>query len=313
MGKTTKAKREPRRHGGWEDRLADYAIRALVWMAMRLPVRTRLKLVSWIVRRLVAPVIGWPARVRANLAYVWPDLPEAEARRITDQVIDNVARAFIENYDVPEMLERGARAKLTGPGLAAVEQARAEGRPVLLVTAHYGSGECGRCAMVARGYKIGGLIRPMSNPFFNEHYVQNMRDICEPVFEQGRRGTMGLIKHIRDGGMAVLLFDVFDSAGVPIDFLGKPAPTLTSVADIALKTGALVVPYFGIRHPDRYGIDAVLEEPIAHGDPVDMMREATRRLEARIKQDPGQWMWLHRRWKPKRQEKRQRKRAAASM
>jgi KDO2-lipid IV(A) lauroyltransferase len=167
--------------------------------------------------------------------------------------------------------------------------------------------------MVARGYQIGGLIRPMSNPFFNVHYTQNMHDICEPVFEQGRRGTMGLIKHIRDGGMAVLLFDLYDSAGVPIDFLGKPAPTVTSVADIALKTGALVVPFFGIRHADRYGFDAIFEEPIAHGDPLDMMKEATRRLEARIIADPGQWMWLHRRWKPKRQEKRQRKRAAATM
>ncbi|WGW03251.1 lysophospholipid acyltransferase family protein [Tropicibacter oceani] len=308
-----KAKKKQRQHGGWQDRLSDWAIRALIRGALLLPVRTRLNTVSWIVRRLVAPLVGWPARVRANLAYVWPDLPEAEVRKITEQAIDNVARAFIENYDVPEMLARGARAPLGGPGLAAVEQARAEGRPVLLVTGHYGSGECGRCALLARGYQIGGLIRPMSNPFFNEHYTQNMRDIGEPVFEQGRRGTMGLIKHIRDGGMAILLFDVYDSAGVPIDFLGKPAPTLTSVADIALKTGALVVPYFGIRHADRYGFDAVLEEPIPHGDPVDMMREATRRLEARIKEDPGQWMWLHRRWKPKRQEKRQRKRAAATM
>ncbi|MFZ7089582.1 lysophospholipid acyltransferase family protein [Primorskyibacter sp. 2E233] len=313
MGNVKKAKKKARVHGGWQDRLSDYVLRGLIWTALRLPVRTRLKVVSWIVRRFVAPLVGWPARVRANLYHVWPDLPEPEVRHITDQVIDNVARAFIENYDVPEMLARGARNSIGGAGLAAVEQARAAGRPVLFVSGHYGSAECARCAMVARGYQIGGLIRPMSNPFFNEHYTKNMHDICEPVFEQGRRGTMGLIKHIRDGGMAVLLFDVFDSAGVPIDFLGKPAPTLTSAADIALKTDALVVPFFGIRHADRYGFDAIFEDPIAHGDPVEMMRQATQRLEARIKDDPGQWMWLHRRWKPKRQAKHQRKRAAATM
>ena len=98
--------------------------------------------------------------------------------------------------------------------------------------------------------------------------------------------------------MAVLLSDIYDGLGVQIDFLGKPAPTATSIADIALKTGALIVPFFGVRHPDFYGFDAILEEPISHGDPIEMMREATKRLEARIFENPGQWMWVHRRWKP---------------
>lgn len=306
MGKQNK-----RTHGGWRDRAEDYVLRGLIWSALRLPIRTRLKTVSWLVRRCVAPVVGWYDRVYANIDHVWPGTDPAKKRAIADQVIDNVARAFIENYDVQEMLDRGARFNISGPGLQAVEEARAQGRPVLFVSGHFGSAECARCAMVARGYKIGGLIRPMSNPFFNEHYTRNMHQICEPVFDQGRRGTMGLIKHVKQGGMAVLLFDVYDSSGTPIDFLGKPAPTVTSTADIALRTNALMVPFFGIRHDDMYGFDAIFEEPIPHGDPLEMMQQATQRLEARIKEHPGQWMWIHRRWKPARQARNQRKRDAA--
>ena len=85
------------------------------------------------------------------------------------------------------------------------------------------------------------------------------------------------------------------------------------LTEIALKTGALFVPFFGIRQPDGQSFNAVFEAPIPHGDPVEMMKEATRRLEARIAADPGQWFWIHRRWKPRRQAKRQRKRAAANM
>nr|WP_252979585.1 lysophospholipid acyltransferase family protein [Mameliella alba] len=172
---------------------------------------------------------------------------------------------------------------------------------------------CARCALVARGYEVGGLLRAMSNPYSNARYVQNYRDVAEPVFVQGPGGLKALLRHVRGGGVLAMVFDVFDGSGVPIDFLGQPAPTVTSPADIALKTGALLIPYFGIRRADRYGFDTILEEPIEHGDPVEMMRDATRRLEARIKDDPGQWMWTHRRWKPKRQMKRQRKRAAATM
>lgn len=301
------------RHGGWQDRLADLALRAFVGLARLLPVRARMDLVGWTVRRVIAPPLGWYDRAEANIAHVWPHLPPEERRRIAAQAIDNLGRAIIENYDPQEMKRRGAAYPVTGPGLPILEQARAEGRPVMLVSGHYGSPVCARSALVARGFQVAGLLRPLSNPYSNARYIQNYKDVAEPVFEQGRRGTMDLLRHIRGGGIAAMAFDVFESSGPAIDFLGKPAPTALSPAEIAVKTGALLIPYFGIRRADRYGFDAVIEEPIPHGEPIEMMREATRRLEARIEADPGQWMWTHRRWKPKRQAKRQRKRAAASM
>lgn len=299
--------------GGWRDWLSDRAIRALIRAALLLPLRPRLALMGALVARIVAPMVGWQARAEANITYVWPELDASERRNIARQAAQNAGRTMIENYDVPGLLKRMAQVSPVGAGLPAVEAARADRRPILFLTAHYGNFEAPRAAMVAQGHRIGGLYRPMSNPFFNAHYAANMHALSDPVFEQGRRGTMGLIKHLRDGGEAVLLFDVYDSAGQPIDFLGRPAPTLTSAAEIALKTNALLVPFFGVRLPDGVSFDAEFEAPIPHGDPLEMMQEATRRLEARIAQDPGQWFWIHRRWKPKRQAKRQRKRAAATM
>jgi KDO2-lipid IV(A) lauroyltransferase len=299
--------------GTWQDWLSDRILRGVIWSATRLPIRTRLSLVSWIVRKLVAPLTKWHARVDANIEHVWPETPQAKRRAIADQAIDNLSRNFIEGYDVPELRARATHFGATGDGLAAIEQARTEGRPVLFLGAHFGSVECTRAALVDQGYTVGALYRPMSNPYFNEHFSNNYHALSEPAFAQGRKGTLGLMKHLKAGGMAVLLFDLYDSSGVPIDFLGKPAPTVTSAADIALRTGALLVPFFGIRHSDGYGFTPTFEAPIPHGDPVEMMQEATRRLEARIEENPGQWMWMHRRWKPKRQAKRQRKRAAAEM
>ena len=54
---------------------------------------------------------------------------------------------------------------------------------------------------------------------------------------------------------------------------------------------------WGTRQPDGLSFDVALEEPIPHGDPVAMIKEATRRLEARVRARPGQWFWVHRRWK----------------
>lgn len=284
--------------------LEDRALRSVIAMALALPHATRLRLMGSLVARGLAPLVGYRARAEGNLAYVWPDMPAAERRRIANAVANNAGRTMIENYDIPGLRSRMARTSPEGQGLPAIEAAREKGQPVLFVTGHYGNFEAPRAALVARGYKIGGLYRPMSNPYFNAHYAANMHALSDPVFEQGRRGTMGLIKHIRAGGMGVLLFDIYDSAGVPMDFMGRPAPTLTSAAEIALKTGALMVPFFGIRQPDGVNFRAVFETPIPHSSPVAMMQEATRRLEARIHEDPTQWFWIHRRWKPERQARR---------
>jgi len=303
--------KKKRKHspGGWQDWMTDRVLRGAIWLALHLPIRARLWLMGRLVRHVVAPLAGYRKRAEDNLAHVWPTMGVLDRRRLADRVADNAGRTMIDNYDVQGLMARMKDAPVIGDGLAAIEDASAKGQPVLFVTGHFGNFEAPRAALVARGYRIGGLYRPMSNPFFNAHYAANMHALSDPVFEQGRRGTIGLIKHIRNGGMGVLLFDVYDSAGATIDFMGQPAPTLTSAADIALKTNALLVPFFGIRKDDGVSFDIVFEEPVPHGDPVEMMREVTKRLEARIHDNPDQWFWIHRRWKPK----RQRKRAAARM
>ena len=294
------------------DRATDLAGRAAIRLALLLPWGARVRLMGWLMRRVVAPLAGWRARARANLAHVWPDLAEAERRRLADAAAENAGRTMIENYDVAGLRARVRGLPLEGAGVAAIEAAQAEGRPVLLVTGHFGNHEAPRAALVERGHQVGGLYRPMANPHFNAHYAANMHALSGPVFEQGRRGTMGLVRHLRAGGMGVLLFDTYAGAGAPIDFLGRPAPTLTSAAEIARKTGAELVPFFGIRQPDGLSFRIVFEAPIAPGDPLEMTREMTARLEARVRETPEQWFWIHRRWKPERQARRQRRRAAAS-
>lgn len=284
-------------HGGAKDWIVDRILRALIGTALALPWDTRVRMMGGFTRRILAPLVGYRKRALANLAYIYPDMPASERRRIADAVADNAGRTMIENYDTEGLLERTRDQKITGAGLSVIEEARAKGTPVLMVTAHYANFEIPRAALVNRGFQIGGLYRPMSNPYFNEHYAQNMTRLSGPVFPKGKKGTLGLIRHIAKGGFGILLFDLHDKAGQPIDFLGKPAPTLTSAAEIALRTKALLVPFFATRHADGLHFDVEIEAPIAHTDPLEMTREMTRRLEARVQAHPEQWFWIHRRWR----------------
>ncbi|WP_319823856.1 lysophospholipid acyltransferase family protein [Thalassovita sp.] len=285
-----------RKHGGWQDWITDRFLRGLIGLALALPWETRSRLMGWFTRRVLSPAVGYRKRAIANLTYIHPDMPGSEKRRIADAVADNAGRTMIENYDTAGLLERTKNQAITGVGLPVIEQARKDGTPVLMVTAHYANFEIPRAALVNRGFQIGGLYRPMSNPFFNEHYAENMKRLSGPVFEKGKRGTLGLIRHIAKGGFGVLLFDLHDRNGIPIPFLGKPAPTLTSAAEIAMRTGALLVPFFATRQPDGVSFEVEIEAPIAHTTPEEMTTEMTRRLEQRIATHPEQWFWIHRRW-----------------
>ena len=280
--------------------LGDAIIRGLIGACRVVPFSLRGKLMGQILKSIVAPSVGYKKRAIDNLTYIYPEMNIAEKTRIANAVAVNAGRTFIENYDILTLKQKLKNCDITGEGLTALEIAQASGQPVLFVTGHFGNFEAPRAALVAKGYQIGGLYRPMSNPYFNDHYAQNMHRLSGPVFEQGRRGTMGFLRHLKTGGMGVLLFDIYASRGAHIPFLGKPAPTATSAAEIALKTGAVLIPMFGLRCEDSRLFKIILNAPIAHSNALEMTMEMTKQLEEMVNDNPEQWFWIHRRWKPER-------------
>lgn len=283
-------------------RAGHYLTNALIVGAIRfallIPYRARVAFFGWIVQRLIGPLAGYRTRALENLALIWPELSEARRNEIATRCLNNVGRSFIENYSADDFPPRMAKLTPKGDGVAALEQAAQNGKPVILVTGHYGNYEAARACLVARGFDIGGLYRDMKNPYFNAHYVKTMEAFGGPVFPQGRRGTAGFVRHLKDAGQLVLLFDQHVFEAPQFDFLGRPANTALSAAELALRYDALLIPFYGIRQADGISFDAVLEAPVPHSDPMTMTQALNDSLAARINEDPEQWFWVHRRWRP---------------
>ena len=277
--------------------LSNLAIVGIIRLGLALPYTMRVPLVGRIVQHLIGPIAGYRRRALDNLALVWPEKPVAERKAIAAKCLNNVGRTFIENYSSRDFPARLRNANLSGPGFDALQAAAAKKQPVILVTGHYGNYEAVRAALVARGYNVGGLYRNMHNPFFNAHYVRTMEAFGGPVFPQGRSGTAGFVRHLKQGGQLVLLFDQHVHAAPALDFLGQPARTAVSAAELSLRYNALLIPFFGIRRPDGLTFDTVIETPVAPSTPEEMTQELNDRLAARIEDDPSQWFWVHRRWR----------------
>ena len=277
-------------------RVADRATGALLAVFKAMPYHRRVPAMGWFARRVLGP-LAFNRRILANLDHVMPDLDRDAQRRICAQVGDNFGRSYIEINSGAEFVARAASFPITGPGLPALDAAHAQNRPVVLVSAHFGNYDAWRAGLTARGFRVGGLYMPMTNPAANQRYVTAIEAIAKPLFPRGSEGMANMIRFLRGGGMLGLLGDHYMDNGEKIDFLGKPAWTATSAAKMALKYDALLVPLYATRQADGLSFVIEIEDPIPHTDPLTMTQAINDSASARVRQTPGQWFWLHRRWK----------------
>lgn len=270
---------------------------ALISLMRALPYRWRVPFAGWVMRWLLAPVAGFGRRVRANLALIWPDLPPSRMRQISRAVCDNVGRTLAELYSPDEFKALVAHAPILGAGLAPVLAAQAEGRGVIFVSGHFGNHDIARAVLAGLGKPVAALYRPQSNPYFDRHFAATIRAISEPLFARGHKGLAGLISHLRRGGMVGMLIDQHMAQGEALDFMGQPAMTALSAAEMALKYNCLLVPVYGIRQADGLHFDLAVEAPIPHSDAMTMTQALNDSLAAQVRSRPEQWFWIHRRWK----------------
>ncbi|MXQ07020.1 lauroyl acyltransferase [Alphaproteobacteria bacterium GH1-50] len=279
------------------ERAVDLSARGALGLARLLPYALRVRLFGWVFSRIVAPLAGWRKRIDANARLAMPELSADERARLQRVVPDNVGRTLIEIYSGAEFLERVADAPRRGPGVAALEEARAQGRPMVLVTAHLGNYDAVRGTLSRQGFPMGALYKRMTNRAFNEHYVTAISAIATPVFPTDGKGVGGLVRYLKDGGIIGIVADVASTKAPVLSFFGQPAHTPLSAAEWALKYDAVMVPLFGIRQPDGLSFELLIEEPIRHTTPEDMMQTYNDVVERIVREDPAQWFWVHNRWK----------------
>lgn len=277
--------------------LQNIFLRGLIWLLLRLPYRWRVPFCGKVFARIIAPLAGYDRRVRDNLHRIFPAMPEAEVRRMMRAVPDHVGRSVIEMYSGQEFIDHVRHTPIHGPGLRALEEARAAHRPVVMVTGHFGNYDASRLALIERGFPIGGLYRPMTNRYFNRHYVAAMERLSKPVFPRTRSGMAQMVRFLREGGMLGIVQDQHMNKGVRLKFFGHDALTALSAAELALKYDALILPSYAIRKENGLDFDILVDAPIPHTNAEEMTQALNDHLEAYVRQYPDQWFWIHNRWK----------------
>ncbi len=240
----------------------------------------------------------------ANLRAAFPDWDERRLHATARGVYRHFGAVLL---DLLWMEGRSAQELLALADIEGIEQmvdARREGRGAIALSAHFGNWEFQAIASVPLAGNVAAIARPLDNPLLDRRLVALRTGTGTTVIYK-QRALAQAIRALRDGVILAVLIDqnVQAEYGVFVDFFGRPACTTTVAAALALKAGAPIVPvHCVLQRNGRYRM--VYGPPVTPAstgrrdqDLLALTQQLTSIIESWVRENPEQWLWLHRRWK----------------
>lgn len=287
------------------DRLAFHAAVCLLRLLRLLPSFAAIRVAHGVGLALGLLMRRWRETAEDNLQKALPALPSAERRRIRRGACRVIGRIAFALAKLPTWSERQIREHVEFVGLERFRAGRSRGRGVLLLTAHLGNWELGALAHGRVEGPLHVLVRPIDNPLVDS-LVQRLRCAHGNGVIAKRHSARRVLQVLRENGTVGILADqnAVREEAVFVDFFGIPAAANKGFAQLALRSGAAVVPAVAWwdgtagRHIVEYGPEI---EVTRTGDDARDIQVNTQRfqqaIEERVRRHPGQWLWMHGRWK----------------
>lgn len=202
---------------------------------------------------------------------------------------------------VPGHFRRYADRIVRIDGLENWRRAHDKGKGTILITGHFANWEAPGL-IGAHGVPILMSVRTLKPEWLDRRIVA-ARLSLDATLARGKRILPAMLKHLRDGGTVGFVLDQYSAppVGVPATFFGAKVHTQGAVNLIVQRSGAAVVTATQIR--DKDGCLRIVFEPETVltpeqlADPVKTTEVLVARIEAFIRANPAQWLWVHRRFK----------------
>ena len=246
--------------------------------------------------RVVGPLLPPSRRARRGLELA---LPGQDHDRIIRDMWENLGRVAGEYAHSHDFVNDFVRMELTGaePVLAM----REAGQPMLFFSGHIGNWELTYPLMARLDIHGAGVFRAPNNPHLGWLFDRAAYPHIGMI-PKGAAGARKSIEVLNSGKSLAMFVDQKMNDGIEAPFFGRPAMTAPALASLALKFGYPVVPFRVVRKEGAH-FRVEFGEPMRFdktGDrKADLLAAMTRvnqTLEGWIREQPAQWLWLHRRW-----------------
>ena len=234
-----------------------------------------------------------------NLKLCFPELNDGARERLLREHFASLGIGLVEGAVCWWGDEHELRERCEIHGLDHLADARRDGVPVILLSAHFTTLEIGgRLLGLSTPFHL--MYRPSKNKLLDEVIRRNrIRHFDRAI---PRHAVKDMLKSLKDGFPVWYAPDQAyrgtNSELVP--FFGHAVPTNTATSRLARIAGARVVPFFVTRLPGVRGYRLELGPPLdgfPSGDDIADTRRINELFERRIRDVPEQYLWIHRRFK----------------
>jgi Kdo2-lipid IVA lauroyltransferase/acyltransferase len=237
-----------------------------------------------------------------HLGIAFPDLSENDRAAIAREMFRHLGRSLLEICWMRNLDAEALPATTTIEGIENMQRALEGGRGVVLFTGHCGNWEWMAAAIGLSGLPMNVIARELYDPRLNEFIVASRaRHRIKTIGRGSGSSAREMLQTLRRNEiLGVLIDQSIEAENADVDFFGRPAPTPIGPARLAIRAGAAVICGFIERENDRQRIR--FEEPIfprRDDEPATLTRAITSRIEEQIRRAPAQWVWMHDRWKPR--------------
>ncbi len=272
----------------------------LLWLICRgLPYATVVKLGNWLGRRLMRLSGRRRHIAETNLALCFPEQSTTQRNDLLRRHFEALGVGLLTTGMAWWSSDRRLR-KLVGiEGLHHLEQAMAQGRGAILLSAHFSDLEMsGRLLSLFHPFAV--MYRPHENPVIERAFRRNRELRFSAAIPRGE--ARQVIRALRQNQAVWYAPDqsYSDPNSSLVPFFGVPASTNLGTSRMAKVSGAPVLPFFGYRLPGGRGYRLVIQPPLADFPSDDLAADAARInrvIETAVREAPEQYFWVHRRFK----------------
>ncbi|MBI3743643.1 MAG: lysophospholipid acyltransferase family protein [Chloroflexi bacterium] len=238
------------------------------------------------------------ANLEGNLRHVLPDAGARTIRQVARASFRNQGRNYYDLLRTPRMSSKHLARRVQFDHLEHLEAARERGTGVIVASAHLGNLDLVTQSAPLIDMELVVLAERLK-PQKVCDFVMKLRTARGLEFVVADAGGIkAAFRALRDGKFVGLACDRnIQGQGVTMPFLGQPTVMPVGVAELALRTGATILPTFNIRMgSDSYQV--VFEAPIMVEKPSSYSEDDVRALAVRILEPvernirayPDQWM-----------------------